>query len=1219
VAATTQEEILSGILPRVSIEKITLSNRSNSLEVNVELNIKEVLDNNFFGSWFDDINIKKYILIDVIQSTDPKVTESLSFSNDMIQLCNLSRGKKSKDDLKIKAFSYLTGKNNLSELLQILESKTTRKVISLSEDSAKNNNIKNYPSYTNSDGEKVYEISYKTKFTLLNKIEPEHLAYFAVCSIDLQKLCSDLKIDYDIAESFEENGKVVSEIVIENSKIAGYSYVYVDGNGVAWSGPVHQNEAGEWRSGDDETANSITLAKISVSNTKIQDFRNFAEIQRMFLDFNQQYQKEGQPIKNSFNLENTLKQFTKIQSVDYKPNEKVSQFSSMFSSVDSDGNVKFLFGVDFVNLLKSYSKFSKLYDSNNQTFKNETISNTKILDLKVYRRRIKNNISLKNSVAKLNLEKLNNEEPDDLILQTRDESWKNFINSNNQKAGIRETELFMADDSDFVRYFTGIDKTFKNLTDGIYQYYVEIEIEDGVTDVVKEQLLNLSLAKNQLTEYYNKISKPTMRKFLIESQDPHIDSPQETSNNSAITDYGYDIVLNKLSPQLVSRLIKEYGGTNSISAPWVTSVAIFSTALDVFSESIQTDDDRTKIINFLSTNLMPNSTNPSIVSKIIELIDYFISSISKTFDIDLENTSDVSLVSPISSKTNKSFKITNFFDEIFDSNSLKTYNIDYLSTTQNVSSNDDGLTLLDRDVMDERVSNEMLKFFTTQTPTINFSDAADDPQNIKYSFLSPTRLDFRNRTVVFSGVQQTEQNAVSRAVVQSTQNRVIENFYNLPNKYDKAISMYADILNFKLDVNGKNRELISPIQQERQNLSQNERAKLSIREQVVVSKKINNLFSNFASLTIERFKVSDSAVLLGNTNIKSLNNLMSSLSSGAIRSNQSNNRSYTTTSANSIANIISNSEFDYVKNLSTININNVKIINGQVIGFNNKKTFSVSKLNKIPNQIRALIFKPQSQLSANIINDLSYTDVYSKYINNKTINYFNFEMLAEVQYLSGFHKIKGTNNLNLNNPIWKTLDRQYIDSISGDKEILCRLKSFSNFDLRIRPSSEMEKRFYDKYFIIKTSKLNQRPEITRGIIFTNPLIDNLIDSLRQGFPGIRIRESSSPSLPSLSMVPSNLEIIRTDSFGNRQTTNIRDIRDIVAKDIDKNVNIKIGKPITPAIAFAAVHATSLSVQESNINNNFKSSNHIPNRNISPRTNSRATTGINQRRSRNTRM
>jgi hypothetical protein len=1207
VAATTQEEILSGILPRVSIEKITLSNRSNSLEVNVELNIKEVLDNNFFGSWFDDINIKKYILIDVIQSTDPKVTESLSFSNDMIQLCNLSRGKKSKDDLRIKAFSYLTGKNNLSELLQILESKTARKSMSLSEDSARNNNVKNYPSYVNSDGEKVYEISYKTKFTLRNIVEPEHLAYFAVCSIDLQTLCSDLKIDYDVAESFEENGKVVSEIVIENSKIAGYSYVYVDANGVAWSGPIHQNDIGEWRSGDDETPDSITLSKITVSNTKIQDFRNFHEIERMMLDFNQQKRDStGKIITSAFNLENSLKDFTKIQSVDYKQDGIASQFTDVFSSIDSGGNVKFLFGVDFVNLLKKYSKFSKLYDSNNQTFKNETISNTKILDLKVYRRRIKNNSSLNNSVAKLNLEKLNNEEPDDLILQTKDESWKNFIDLNNQKASIRETELFMSDDGDFVRYFTGVDKTFKNLTDGVYQYYIEFEIEDGVLQVVKDQLLNLSLAKNQLTEYYNKISKPTMRKFLLESRDPHIDSPAETSNNSMIVDYGYDIVLNKLSPQLVNKLINEYGGTNSTSAPWVSSVAIFAAALDIFSESIQTDDDRTRMINFLSINLMPNSTNPSVVLKIIELIDYFMSSISKTFDTNLQNTADSTPVSPLSSKTSRSFKVINYFKDIFDSNSLKTYNIDYLSVSPNVSSNNDGLTVLNKNILDERVSNEMLKFFTTETPNIVFSDASDDPQNIKYSFLTPTRLDFRNRSVVFSGVQNLEEN---------TQSRILEDFYNAVDKYDKSISIYADILNFKLDINGKNRQILSPIVEERPNLTPSERSASRIKERIFASRKINNLFSDFASLTIQRFKTSDSSVVSGNSNVKSLNNLMSSLSSGAIRSTRSNNASHATSSPNNIANIMSNSEFDYVKNLATININNVKIIKGQVVGLKNRRSFSVSRLSKIPNQIRALIFKPENQLSPNINNDLDYNDVYSKYIQNKTVNYFNFEMITEVQYLSGYHKIKGTNNLNLNNPIWKTLDKEYLDNISKEKEILCRLKSFQNLDLKIRPSTEMEKRIYDKYFIIKTSILNQQPTIIRGVIFTNPLIDNLIDSLRQGFPGVRIRESINTMPTQLSMIPSSIEIIRTDSSGNRQVTNIKDIRDIVAKDVNKNIDTKVGKPITPATAFAAVHAASLSVQESNINNNFRSSNHVSNRSIVQRTN-RSASSINQRRSRN---
>lgn len=1185
MVATTQEEILSGILPRVSIEKISLTNNSNNLKIEVELNIKEVLDNNFFGSWFDDINIKKYVVIDVVQSTDFKTTEALSFSNDMIQLCSLNRAKKDSNDMRMKVLSYLTGKKNLTELLDILDNNTTTNSISLNEDSRGNSNIKNYPSYTNSDGQKVYEISYKTSFILSDTIEPEHLAYFAVCSIDMQSLANDLKIDYDIMESFEENGKVVSEIVIENSKIAGYSYIYVDSNGVAWSGPVHQNDIGEWRSGDDETQSSVTLSKITVNNTKIQDFRNFAEIQRMFLDFNQQQRDStGKLVTNAFNLENTLKNITRIQSVETKIEGNTSQFTNIFSSIDSQGNLKFLFGVEFIELLKNYSKFSKLYNSDNEDYKNESISNTKILDLKIYRRRIRNDSAINTGINKLNLQKLDPNEPDELILQTKDESWKNFINLNNEKCSIREAELFVENDSNFMRYFTGTDKTFKHLTDGVYQYYIELELEDGTIQLIKEQLENLSLAKNQLTEYYNKVSKPTMRKFLLETQEPHIDSPRETSNNSVITDYGYDIVLNKLSPQLVSKLIREYGGVDSATAPWASSAAIFSSALYIFSESIKTDEDKANISNFLTINLMPNSTNPSIISKIIELLDYFISSMSNTFDIKLENISDPSPTSPLSAKNNKSFKVVKFFNEIFDSNALKTYNIDYLSAPQNTSTNIDGLTSLTKNAFSQRVSNEMLKFFNTESPAINFNSTEDNSENIKYSFLTPTRLDFINSSVDFSGIQSDNNN----------QNTQLYDFYHVYNRYEKAISIYADILNFKLDVNGKNRLRNSSKKYERINIPENEALTFGERERLYSSRKINDIFADFSNLTIQSFNIANSNNISIKTNLNSLNNLMSSLSSGAIRSTQSYQSINSVGFKNDLKNIICNNEFDYVKNLANKNINDIRIRNKQVYGLKDGASFKTSKLNKIPNQIRALIFKPQSQLSTNIMNNLNYNSDFSNYIRNKTLNYFNFEMIVEVQYLSGFNAYRNLDITSIGAAMWKNLTKDYLDSITEEKEILCRLIPFSNHDLKIPFQSELEKRCYDKYFIIKTTRAAQQP-ISFGVN-RNSIVNNIINSITDNLPGITIRDSFE--LPhSIVGLPSSIQIIRTDNLGRRQIT---DFRDIVARDINRNADIRIGQTTTPAIAVAAVHAVSISSQESNINNNFRSSNHVPNRNIRQR-------------------
>ena len=77
MTATTQEEVLSGILPRVNIDKIILTspdeNNPNILNISLDLTIKETLDDSFFGSWFEDININKYILVDIVQSTDADI------------------------------------------------------------------------------------------------------------------------------------------------------------------------------------------------------------------------------------------------------------------------------------------------------------------------------------------------------------------------------------------------------------------------------------------------------------------------------------------------------------------------------------------------------------------------------------------------------------------------------------------------------------------------------------------------------------------------------------------------------------------------------------------------------------------------------------------------------------------------------------------------------------------------------------------------------------------------------------------------------------------------------------------------------------------------------------------------------------------------------------------------------------------------------------------
>lgn len=1160
MTATTQEEVLSGILPRINIDKITLTNpKQNVLNVSINLTIKETLDDSFFGSWFEDININKYILVDVVQSTDASVTDALSYSNDMIQLCNLRRQIKL-NDTRTKAFAYITNNNKVSDLLKLLESSTKTQTLSINNTK---NKITDFTAYTNNDGDKIYEVPYKVDFSLDK--QPEHLAYFAVCSIDLDALCADLKIDYDIAESFEENGRVISEIVINESAVVSESFIYADKNGVVWSGPVHQNGEGVWRSGDDETPDSISLDRIVVTNTKVQDFRRFNTIERLILDFNNE--------QNSLLSQKQAENITKIQTVDYKPEGYSAEFTELFSSTDANGNAKFLFGVNFINVLKNYSKFSKLLDTINDTFKDSIKKEIRILDLKLFRRRIKN-------ASQKPYEKLNPEESDEVILQTKDVSSGNFLDVNNQNASIREVNILTQSSNNFIRFFTGTDKSFKNLTDGVYQYYIEFEIEDGISDFVRIKLQELEQAKQLLVEYYNKISKPTMKKFIAENSNPHIDSPSEYSQNSLVMDYGYDIVSNKLSPQLVSKLTKEYGGFTSPSAPWNVCNIIFSSILDIFSAEINTDEDRENVVKTIDQMLNPNSTNPQTVQRTIQMFEYLASSISKTFDISLDTINLSGPVSTVSSKPSKSFKVTKIFDSFADTSIIKSFGIDYLSNTTSQPSDDDGLLAITSIDMERRIQNEISKYFTTQDPNITFANANDNPDSIKYSYLSPTRIDFPGKSTILTRLSSSQEENKSRNL----------DYFFQDNSFTKAVSLQADILNFKLDVTGKNRFLIENSKEESQRqLTPVRRRGVTSLQQKVVSNKMKEVFAEYSSTTFQKYSVSADRNVPGNINDTALINFMSSLSADALRAKQTSGYRRRSTGSGFVPNYV---EDDYIQKLSAIVTTNISVRNNLVTGF--RTVFQQELLGNIPVQLRAIIFRPQ-ELQSDIRTSITNTNnSYKINTENKARNYFYFEMLTEIQYLESFETNEAGEESTIT-PRWRTLTKQFVDSLPRQKEILCRIRSFSNQNIGIKSNTEVEERCYDKYFTLRTTSPVLPPRITNPFD-DNPLVNSFLDTIRINVPGIQIKEKVDFTKSLIVKTPS-IQIIKTDETGKTQSLEVKDIRNVVSRDISAVQAIKVGDSNIPASVKAAVNVYSVAFQGANISNNVRSSNFVPNINI----------------------
>lgn len=1243
MAATTQEEILSSILPNVTIDKISLSNAGrNKLNITINLVVKEVLDNDLLGTWFDDINLKKYILIDVVQSTDAEITRAISFSNDMIQLCNLSKTL-NPEDRKVKALAYLTKEKNLQNLLSLLENKTKRKVISLSKDTDGDNKITKFSSYDNEDGKRVYEIPYKVDFSI-DSLQPQHLAYFVVTSLDLQSLSRDFGIDYDVMESLEENGKTYSEIVIEDSQIAGYSYVYVDEQGDIWDGPVHKNDSGAWRTGDDETPSSRNLTRTTTINTKIEDFRDVAEIEKRVFDFNELKTSLGNILKietldlNSPN--NTRTAFSTINR-DYAYldsfNKTESIFSDMYLARNSDGDIKFMFGLDFLNIMKNNSSFSNFFNSNNKRFKDEAIKNTKLATLKIIRRRIKNNIKQDSSKAEYHLEKFDTNEPDELVVMVSDLSWKNLKESNDLKGSLREVDIEMGQEYESIRYFTGTDKTFSEITDGLYQYGIELEIEDGTIDYIKTRLNALETAKQDLLKYYNQVSMPSMNKYFAENTNPHIQSPNEYTAKSTVVNPGYDILSNKFSKQLIDKLNQEYSFQNKEqSAPWIAPVAVFVDVFDLFSQGISTNQERRKLISIIYKYLNPQSANPSSILKTIELFDYLISSVSRATGL----TADVSIGSsntrPAASggKSKLNLKIMKFFNNIVDSNISKRYGLDYLATTSVSDDNADGLKTITSDLLFKRVENETAKYFNNQRPNLDFTNpganfklSGNIDQN-SFSYMTPTRIDLPARSVVLG-----KNIEILNQPISPKRNVKIESLYDGDSQWENALSLQSEILNAKISTTNTLSPALSKITSTKKKSGLADPRINNSKEKEAINK-ITELLSTYGSVTIEPVELEtqtqdDGSLLLRaipknvktnnitddlisesldhfrrdsgeeeNKKTSGLSGFLAALSSATTRDKKTNVGPSFKASTKQPPKIGLGDQTDFIKNLSLTNPSSLSTNNGTLTGF--KNPISSHEFSKIPNQIRAILVG-----SDDLRQEMKETRNYGNFgelINSRINNQFHYEMIMEVQYLSGFEFVRGTREINVARPMWKTFTKETIDMFGEGKELLCRLKPYENLNLNISANKDAYDNAYDKYFIVKTKKVSNPINTTRPRLPPGIFIDNIIKDIQIRLPQLDI--IPSPNLgkkPVMGEIPEIIQIVRINKDRTREVTEItnKDVMTRLAQtDLNTVTNISTTNSNIPVSSYILSETIALDSQNKYTKNSSRNNNPVTSHSIS---------------------
>jgi hypothetical protein len=724
--------------------------QSDMLIVNIDLLMKEKLDgDSLIASWFGNEEFLKYLKVCIVQSRDEVLTEKLISNKIDIDISNPR--------------SMFSLYRTLADFKTILMKEVIRQPIQGQQLLEGNSILDQYESYNDDDGSRVFDIDFRLRFDIKNNANPKHLSYFAFSYLDVEQMAKDYQMDIDLSNFKTPKGSFSSEIVIDNFNVVSQTFIFVDEQNNIWDGDVHKLDNGTWKTNEEETNGSKILQLKTITNTKISDFRSMRDLEKMELDFSF--------IENEDFLGNSIKILTNDR-LDIE--RKTNYFSSFSLSRDSEGNCRFLFGIDYLNLVKENTIFGKLYKDDSE----ELLKNVKIRNLKVYRVRTSNNY--KTAIPNSEGFAFYNEDEDipELVAFSKEMKSGEFNkNSYGDNGVIREVQIELDNVIPGIRYFTGIDKKMKDVTFGFYKYFVELEIEDNTNKLLTNKLDLLLNSYEMLKEFNNEANSNSVDTSKLEEGKVLYFRKNTTTNFNPYTGHFSNAFIETQEAKYKNEI-------NPMNIPWIGPGAIYLQTINLFlsnKELIKKLGDIKKYSEILVTLIHPRTGTVDGIQIFLRLMETLINKIGSMVGTTISGkvnkwTSGDSTTKPSSTLSRgkvavKTFLVKCYSDMVFDCDIPKDIGYDFFSITGKLKkeNNSDGLFVVGLDSYEKRVEVETLKYFKNinvdinlKTPTITYTQD-DNIMNTKYSFLSPSNINMGEERKL-SLINPSEQIAVNSEV-----------------------------------------------------------------------------------------------------------------------------------------------------------------------------------------------------------------------------------------------------------------------------------------------------------------------------------------------------------------------------------------------------------------------------------------------------------------------
>lgn len=824
----------------------------------------------------------------------------------------------------------------------------------------------------------------------------------------------------------------------------------------------------------------------------------------------------------------------------------INLFSDFYTSRDRDGSIRFFFGVDMKKILSEHSVFGQLYERSLSYNHIMERSPPPISSMKIFRTRLAGSGETGSKKANSNSsvvfgsskdEQFDKNEFEELVVQTEqklsDLKIKSIRYDNDSPfrsligCSIEENTINAASDTG-VRYFSGIDKTISQKTDGLYKYRLEIDIQDTVNKVINFHAATITSDMDVLKEYYNyalnapsAIKNPYGNPHKNKSDDyvkervkkdysTSNDSETRTSRNNiasvtstskkeqlAVSGHknalhskkyvkgqyvprGFNALTNQFSPSFKKNLRwSNPSAGHGVSDELINILNRFITIEDFYSMTPLSDQQFERRLSSLMNIISPVGGSPEGILSVISLMKDRKKQISSI--IDIYTKPDDKNTGAANSTTSKShveggdrkkmtiIKVENVFSYVCDASDKNDIGMDFmaLGADENL-----GLKRVNRDLYRKVITREVSKLFESETANVGVEgyDEQDTAVTSMFSYLTPTKININpaiDLTVANSNKAADASDKKYKAVGKASL------FYNAGRKNKTKSSAYQSYVVKKQDSAKKDPPYSNA------NQPMNDKEQKMISQEIDIKSEIEDantssqwLSENLGIQVVNKQSSESSSDSPPKTSTTTKPTIDSDKTKNYIENDLGKGNQ---TKANRSAKDIMDKILDQESDKKPKKVKDYNLTSGDSKikqSFDNQKVHQnpTDLIKNLPNPVKVLVKSTSSDYPPNKSGGIKkeVTKVLSEDVNPENENTFRykFQQIVEVQILEGYEKSSKERSLML--PKWKKLTKEVYRETLG-KNLVCRIIPYENKVMGIERDKNYDLPTYDEYFILEGS------------------------------------------------------------------------------------------------------------------------------------------------------